>query len=68
MEEFRRLTRWNSLSRIEKQHSTECSILPLVIIFDLSYSSLKETVFVYQEFLFLSTMQSTVFLLKITEN
>ena len=53
MEEFRRLTRWNSLSRIEKQHSTDCSILPLVIIFDRSYSSPKETVFVYQEFLFI---------------
>ena len=51
MEEFRRLTRWNSLSRIEKQHSTDCSILPLVIIFDRSYSSPKETVFVYEEFL-----------------
>ena len=51
MEEFRRLTRWNSLSKIEKLYSTECSILPLVIIFDRSYSSPKETVFVYLEFL-----------------
>ena len=51
MEEFRRLTRWNGLSRIEKQHLAECSILPLVIIFDRSYSSPKETVFVYEEFL-----------------
>ena len=51
MEEFRRLTRWNGLSRIEKLHSTECSVLPLVIIFDHSYSSPKETVFVYWEFL-----------------
>ena len=47
------VTRWNGLSRIEKQHLAECSILPLVIIFDRSYSSLQETVFVYQEFLFI---------------
>ena len=53
MEEFRGLARWNGLSRIEKQHLAECCILPLVIIFDSSYSSLKETVFVYQEFLFI---------------
>ena len=53
MEEFRGLTRWNGLSRIEKQHLAECCILLLVIIFDRSYSSPKETVFVYQEFLFI---------------
>ena len=53
MEELRRLTRWNGLSRIKKQHLAEFSILPLVIIFDRSYSPLKETVFVYQEFLFI---------------
>ena len=52
MEEFRRLTRRNSLSRIEKQHLAECSILPLVIIFDRSYSSLKETVCVSRIFVY----------------
>ena len=47
MEELRRLTRWNSLSSIGKQHSIDCSILPVVMIFNRSYSSPKETAFVY---------------------
>ena len=53
---------------IEKQHSAECCILPLVIIFHRSCSSVKETVFVYQEFCLFWTVQSTVFLLKITQS
>ena len=70
MEEFRRLTRWNGLSRNRKTtlYSAECCILPLVIIFHRSCSSVKETVFVYQEFCLFWTVQSTVFLLKITQS
>ena len=69
MEEFRRLTRWNGLSRIEKQHLAEFSILLLVIIFDRVRILLRrKPSLCIKNFCLFSTMQSTVFLLKITEN